>query len=337
MSSTTLELNCFEAFENEINLTLCNDIIRFVIQVSDMKEDEKKAIRTDFENRIIWYDNRNNNDFQEKYQFRYLGEMLERYEENFGSDICDLRAIALALAYTQPLISANMFIGTQQKDFIEKVRLTAGNDIYLEGALHLIDMAQKEQSAWLAEREEKSFDKTEELMFFISLYFQPETIYEKMKTEAIRLLGNEKTISVYSNIGIYCWLIRRFYSCVKADRKKNTVLFKAFVSLPGSWAKEESMPYKILTLHGYSTTEIAFLNYSVLLYSFVPNSIKSTSIVAEKIAVAFCKAVLADPQSQPEEGCELLRYALIKYNEFPIKCFGQKGIWDTMFHLSFVY
>ena len=47
---------------------------------------------------------------------------MERYEERFGNNIRDLRAIALALAFTQPLLSANMFVGAQQKSFIKTIR-----------------------------------------------------------------------------------------------------------------------------------------------------------------------------------------------------------------------
>jgi len=320
------ELVRFEAFEQTVNISLFNDIIDFVLLVADMQLSEKNEMRKELSNQIIWYSETGETGFQEKYGFRYFGELLERYEERFGSYERDLHAIALALAYSQPMLSANMFVGLQQKDFVKKVRERAGDDIYLNGALYLIDMAKKGQCTWLTEREVKPFDKTEELLFFLSLYPQIETGYTQMKTELTRLLGTERTIPVIHNIGLYCWLIQRLHAIVKADRKKDAALFKALAALPASFVKEDSPQHKTLLSAGYTPLDIIYANYVIPLYAYVPNRIDPHGVVTEKIAVALCKAFIGAPEPHAEDTYGLLHTTLSRFETFPIKCNGFEKI-----------
>lgn len=326
MENSIADLVRCEVFEQIVNISLFNDIIEFVLLVSDMQLSEKNEIRSELADRVIWYNETSGTDFQEKYNFRYFGELLERYEERFGSNERDLRTIALALAYSQPMLSANMFVGPQQKDFIKKVRDFAGNDVYLNGALYLIDMAQKGQSVWLTEREVKPFGKTEELLFFLSLYPQIEIGYTQMKAELIRLLGADRTIPVIHNIGLYCWLIRRLYSTIKEDRKKDASLFKALAALPASFVKEDSPQFKTLLSTGYTPLEIVYANYVIPLYAYVPNRVDPHGMVTEKIAVSLCKTIISDPNPHAEDTYGLLHTTLSRFETFPIKCYGFKKI-----------
>ena len=50
----------------------------------------------------------------------------------------DLRAIALALGFTNELLTREMFVGSQKRDFVEKIKKQAASDIYLTGALYLL-------------------------------------------------------------------------------------------------------------------------------------------------------------------------------------------------------
>jgi hypothetical protein len=328
--NSSINLITHEAFDKAINITLFNDIIHFVMLVTDLSPLDKTKAKRELSDHVIWLSEANETDFQEKYQFRYFGEMLERYESRFGSDLRDLRAIALALAYAQPVLSANMFVGPQQKSFVKKVRECAGGDIYLNGALYLIDMAQKIESPWLTEREGQPFDKTEEILFFLSLYPQIETGYTQMKTELLRLLGVDRTIPVIHNIGLYCWLVRQCHPSIKGDRKKDAVLFKALAVLPTAFVKEDSPQHKALLAHGYTSKEIIYANYAVLHYPTIFDSLEFQSVITEKIAVSFCKMILADPDPQADDTYELLEYTLRKYIKFPIKCNGFKGIWEAV-------
>jgi len=330
MINTSIELVSHEAFNKSINIALFNDIVHFVLLVSDMTPEDKTKAQYELSDRIIWFCDTNETDFQEKYQFRYFGEMLERYEARFGNDPRDLRAIALALGYTQTLLTTNMFVGSQQKDFIKEVRACADDDIYLNGALYLIDMAQKKTSTWLTEREVKPFDKTEELLFFLSLYPDIETGYTQMKAALVRLLGTDRTIPVIQNIGLYCWFIWRLHEIIKADRKKDAALFKALTALPTAFVKEGSTQNNALVTHGYTKKEIAYANYAVLHYRTVRYSLQEHSMITERIAVAFCKAIIADPGPQTNDTYELMISALIKYKKFPIKCDGFQKIWDAV-------
>ena len=92
------------AFEDQINLTLLNDIIAFVADTAKADYTQKRII----ENRcmLLSYEAKSS-EFQQKYGFLYLGELLERYESRFGMSDRDRRAIALALGYTKCLLVTN--------------------------------------------------------------------------------------------------------------------------------------------------------------------------------------------------------------------------------------
>ena len=126
-----------EVYENIINIELFNKIIAFIMETTQNKD--KYLILSQIEKNCIWLQRLKNVNFQEEYQFEYLGELLERYEERLGNNIEDIRAISLVLGYARDLIENTMFVGTQLVDFLRKVKNLAQNDIYIKGALYLYD------------------------------------------------------------------------------------------------------------------------------------------------------------------------------------------------------
>lgn len=130
---------------------------------------------------------------QRDYGFLYLGELLERYEERFGMTLPDRRAIALALGYTKDIVTPEMFVGSQRGDFIQSVRRNAENDVYLTGALYLIHGG--ESSAVVIENhlKEWAYTRTEELIFAMSLFPDPEQALSQFSDQLITLLGKGRT------------------------------------------------------------------------------------------------------------------------------------------------
>ena len=124
----------FKVYEKIFNIELFNSIVTFVMFTTD--KDKNKLLRFLEENHI-WFKAKYKNNVIEKYQFKYLGELLERYEEKIGTNIEDIRAITLALAYSKELITQQMIIGNQEINFIKNIEKMAKNDIYLKAALYL--------------------------------------------------------------------------------------------------------------------------------------------------------------------------------------------------------
>ena len=124
------------AYRSAVNLPLLNDIIAFIRDASEASPGKRAALRR---NCVFLDASASGGAFQEKYGFLYLGELLERYEERFGMSARDFRAIALALAYAKDLTDDSMFVGPQRRNFLQRVKSGADGDIYLTGALYLLE------------------------------------------------------------------------------------------------------------------------------------------------------------------------------------------------------
>ena len=136
MNKSKINIEMLQAYKNIINIELFNQIISFIIETANVD-------CNNFINKLrlknIWFKRIENNNIQEEYGFKYFGELLERYEQRIGTNIKDIRAISLALAYSKELITDDMIIGTQLIDFINKIKKISTKDIYLKAALYLYD------------------------------------------------------------------------------------------------------------------------------------------------------------------------------------------------------
>ena len=119
MNKSKINIEMMQAYKNIINIELFNMLVSFIIETT-------KIDCNDFINKLkhknIWFKKISNNNIQEKYGFKYLGELLERYEQRIGTDIKDIRAISLALAYSKEFITDDMITGTQLVDFIKRIK-----------------------------------------------------------------------------------------------------------------------------------------------------------------------------------------------------------------------
>ena len=82
-----------------------------------------------------------------------------------------------------------MFVGNQRNDFIQKLRRTAGTDVYLQGALYLLETDAFRRRTRLDELAAREYARTEEALFVLSLFNDPETGYQAMRPQLTRLFG----------------------------------------------------------------------------------------------------------------------------------------------------
>lgn len=313
------ELHVYDA---KINLPLFNHIVAFVLDTAEAT----RAQRAELRQQCPFLTQASGEAFQEKYGFLYLGELLERYEERFGMTVPDLQAIALALAYTRDLTTPEMFVGPQRADFLRKVRKAAGGDVYLTGALYLLD----EGRDGATERELKltgaDYDSTEDLLFVLGLFQDRERAFLHFKPQLLRLLGKNRTMPVIGNTTALDWLVAWLTPQLKAARGKDLALFRALCALPTSHVKPGGKPHDTLLEHGWTPLEIAYANMVAVLSQAVDGALQKDSIVSEKIAVTLFHEVLSCDAPLAQETYDQLTQVYRLYERFSIKCYGFEGL-----------
>lgn len=315
MDKNEIEFIENEAFEKKVNIELCNKLINYIIKISD---NDYRSTLKNISDKCIWFKSLNNVDMQKDFQVKYLGELLERYEEKIGDNINDIRAIALALGFTAESITNNMIVGNQLVNFITKINTMAKDDIYLQGALYLYNNKKNQQ--YKTNLLKNHYLETEDLIFVLSLFDDIEKIYTLLRDQIIELLGKKRTIGVINNIKLYSWFINRFYSIIKKDRKKDAAILKSLLILPTQLIKSNNSNYTILISNNYKEEEILYLNYGFLYYSLIPKTVRmGNSITEERIAINLCKTLLDSEYSCEESLYKLIDSILKKYEHLDIK------------------
>ena len=208
-------------FADQINLTLLNDIISFVLSTSKASHAQKRALS----NQCIFLDDQaDSGAFQKKYGFLYLGELLERYEARFSTSEQDFRAIALALGYTRDIVTDAMFIGSQRADFLRRLSRRADGDLYLTGVLYLLQ-PDGGKDAVIENKLIYEYGGIEELVFALSLLQASETVFPRIKAQLLYLLGNH--VPVLGNMRALNWLITWLIPRIKTVRGKDVALLRA--------------------------------------------------------------------------------------------------------------
>lgn len=313
-------------FSDQINLTLLNDIVTFVWNTSDANYSQKKAL---LENYFLLNLDSDSSAFQKKYNFLYLGELLERYEDRFGMSIQDFRAIALALGYTQDIVTDSMFIGSQRADFIRKLTRQADGDTYLTGSLFLLNQGEGKGTE-LENKLLREYDAAEELIFSISLLHDKENIFSQFKAQLLRLLGRERTLPFLGNMKMLNWLITWLIPHVKAARGKDMALFRALAALPTSFVKPESRLHTVLLEHGYTPLEIAYANMMAVWSQTADGVLRLDSVVTQKMVVELFQDVLEHDEALPSEVYDLLSNLYQKYAKFRTRCYGCEKLAEVL-------
>ena len=199
----------YSTFQKDIDLTLYHAFAELVVQTA--QDGEARILYRQLEARQIWQEDQNVSSYFEAYSLRYPGEVLERFEEKTGDRHTHPARAGAGLGYTRRCQADTMFVGNQRNDFIQKLRRTAGTDVYLQGALYLLETDALRRRTRLDELAAREYARTEEALFVLSLFDDPETGYQAMRPQLTRLFGPERTISMARDFGVLEWFIR-FYA-----------------------------------------------------------------------------------------------------------------------------
>lgn len=313
------------AFTEKVNLPLFGDITRFILESSKASQEQTRELSR----RCVLFDReREPAPVQEKYNFLYLGELLERYEERFGMPLPDLRAIALALGFTNELLTKEMFVGSQKKDFVEEIKKQADKDIYLTGVLYLLGEDAATQATTLLEME---YTATEDLIFTMSVFHASfPSNFQHFKPQLLRLLGKGRTIPVIGNLQLFGWFIREADPLVKTLRTKDAALFRALCSLQKSFVRPRCRQHDVLLAEGYTPLEIAYANVLAVRSQVFDGEISGLSVVAEKIVVEMFRNAIPREESFPPEVYDQFTLLFRQFEKFHIKCYGVHTLPDAL-------
>lgn len=318
----------YSTFQKDIDLTLYHAFAELVVQTA--QDGEARILYRQLEARQIWQEDQNVSGYFETYSLRYPGEVLERFEEKLGADMRILRALALALGYTRRCQADTMFVGNQRNDFIQKLRRTAGTDVYLQGALYLLETDALRRRTRLDELASREYARTEEALFVLSLFDDPETGYQAMRPQLTRLFGPERTISMARDFGVLEWFIRFYAEEAKCYRGKNDLVLRTLMKLPYMNMKPDSREFSVLHTAGYSMEEITMANSLAVWADRIPDRLSSKGIVAEKIAVACVRMLLNGPDGQPEEIYAYISWLFQVYKKFEVRYEGYQDLWAAI-------
>lgn len=320
----------YEAYRGAINLRLYSAFVNLVEQTT--QEETAEALYRQIKERRIWQIELNASTYFETYQLRYPGEVLERFEEKIGNNIQNIRALALALSDTCLIQSDNMFVGSQKNDFLQKVRRIAEKDIYLRGALYQLETDAVRQRAQLVDLTKTEYQRTEEALFVLSLYDDAEEGYQAMRSQLVRLFGNDHDFRLDANYGVMDWFIGRYSKYVKSYKGKTDLVLRTLMKVPHLFVKQESREFAILTEAGYRSEEIALFNSLVVWANRIPDRLSPDGIPAEKIAAECCRRLLNCNGTLPQAHYDYIGWLLRRYDSYEIKYEGIKNLWSAIQH-----
>ena len=318
----------YSTFQKDIDLTLYHAFAELVVQTA--QDGEARILYRQLEARQIWQEDQNVSSYFEAYSLRYPGEVLERFEEKLGTDMRILRALALALGYTRQCQADTMFVGNQRNDFIQKLRRTAGTDVYLQGALYLLETDAPQRRARLDALAAREYARTEEALFVLSLFDDPEAGYQAMRPQLTRLFGPDRTLSLEWDFGVLEWFIRFYAEEAKRYRGKTDLVVRTLLKLPYMNMKPDSREFSILLTAGYSMEEITLANSLAVWADRIPGRLLSKGITAEKIAAACVRMLLNCPDGQPEEIYAYIGWLFLVYQKFEVKYEGYQDLWAAI-------
>lgn len=329
MRDVKIEITRFEAFQKKINLDLFYGLLHMILNLTEKKDIKKQ--RNDMEKSVVWWSpHKNQSRFFEESGLRYPGEVLERYGESFGEKKENLRALALALGYASPFLEPDMFIGRQKEVFLSKIQKEAERDVYLRGALYLLESDAQKRKTLIEDLANTNYQLTEEAVFVLSLYPDKEEGFARMQDQIWKLFGINRTIPLLKNVGIIEWMISVYQPAIKMCKRREASVLKALMKLPYMFVKEESVVYQTLFQAGYSRIEIAFANSYMVWSKRIYGAVCPEGLVAEKIAAECCVVCLNHERELGKDIYDYLEVLFIRYRAFNVKYQGNQGIWNAV-------
>lgn len=311
-------------YEEQFNIPLFNAAVQLAITTTEAPKQVSQVQDTLSE--LPWYEKADSASFFEPYSIRYVGELLERYGEKLGDTIENTRALALALAWTAPILTPNMFVGKQRASFMKAVLKKEKNDIYIAVSLYLLSEGEEKEKK-LQALLNRTYHQTEELIFSLCSLEHVEPHYEQFLPLLTALLGKDRTLTAADNGGIFGWLLERCAKAIKGCRKKDNSLMRALFALAKGYVREKDAAHTALLQAGYFKLEILYLNSlfvwdrKLRYYHVMPDSIP-----AEKLAATFVLSCMNAAEKPDEPLLEYAAWLLERYQTFEIKYEANTGI-----------
>lgn len=261
----------FQAYQNIICLPLLWQMKDLIVRVANETKQNHNRMRSLF-------GERKQQTMEEAYQFRYPGEVLERYKDRCGDTRDNMRALAIALAESKEILEADMFIGNQKEAFINSIRMAKETDVYLCGALYRLTDRKTEKEQLKEKLLQYVAETTQEYVYLQSVFFLENTDYEADMKKWNHFLGNGRTIKAYGNESVYAWFLNHFMWQIQQYRKKGAEILKALMQLPIHQVRYGNMYWNRLLAVGYSIQEICFLNMNLPFLSIHTERISKDSI-----------------------------------------------------------
>lgn len=316
------------AYRDKVDINLFNQAAGFISEFIDYDKTPMSVMNLP----VVWYQKFDSSLFREKYSFKYLGELLDGYEEVMGSDIRVMRSIALVYACFSSYIDDKAFIENEEERFIKRIqeRANLDNDLYLYGALYLIFKGTDREKVYKNSLLVWSYELTEDFVFAISLFGDPQMVIDKFGGQVISLLSETRTISSIGNMAIYGWIINELSPIVKEQRVKGMGLIRSLAALANGQLKQDGKDYKLLIQHGYTQDEILYSNIIALLSQEIYGKYSKVSSVTERAAVEFVVYFLNSSSCHSERVYGIMQWVLRIYTSFDIKISGYCGIFDAI-------
>lgn len=257
--------------------------LQLYYQVKNLVYRSLKMRAADTDNTLLGY-NHPKQSIEQSYGLRYLGEIFERYEERIGGDIKNLRAIAFAAAQMKKYLKSDMFVDSQDRKFIQRIRPLCGEDLFLAGALYGLTESCSEKKAIYKQFNHYKYEHTYELIFALAVIHEEATAWKEFYGLTVKFLGNGRDLPVYGNEGVFMWFINAFEYHIKEARSKDAGTLKALKSLVEKRVKQETRPFQYLLNSGYSKQEIMYLN----MYCMVNRVTALSQVTIERSVAAFC-------------------------------------------------
>ena len=107
------------AFTEQVNLSLFGDVTHFILNATDASHEQISRLAYHC---VLFDPEREPGSIQENHSSLYLGELMGWCEERCGMPLRDLRAIALDLSFAHGFLTKEMFVGSQKRDFVAKIK-----------------------------------------------------------------------------------------------------------------------------------------------------------------------------------------------------------------------
>lgn len=265
-----------------------------------------------------------------QYDFKYPGEVLERYEEHCGGGIEQVRALGLALAETKMLLEDAMFVGTQYSDFLRMIRRQAKKDFYLLCILYLLTENMDEEEKLYHQIVEHQYEESGEALFAVfTLQDRPHAWFFSKKLLA-RFLGMERTMKAYGNCGVFGWVFEVYGREIRQCREKNIRGLKALLELGYKYVKEGTALWNTLKNMGYSSQEIIYLNLTLPNILSGYDTLRTKYITMERMTVASLEILLNSKDVEDSLIYELCDELIRQYQTYEIRLEGKRGILQSL-------